>query len=210
MSEQNKNLVLWEKIRSCPIEAQKKIGGGKLTGMTDISPIWRIKTLTEQYGVCGIGWYYDITERQVFEGAGGEKVVHVEINLFVKDGDAWSKPIQGVGGSELIKTEKGKLVTNDEAFKMALTDALSVSCKSLGMAADIYWDKDKTKYTTEDIEFITSDDKDTFETLGISESAVAIYFKVPVDKITHKQALQAIDMQIKANEKARRALSDVK
>lgn len=209
MSEQNKNLVLWEKIRSCPIEAQKKIGGGKLTGMTDISPIWRIKTLTEQYGVCGIGWYYDITDRQVFDGAEGEKVAHVEINLFVKDGDVWSKPIQGVGGSELIKTEKGKLVTNDEAFKMALTDALSVSCKSLGMAADIYWDKDKTKYTI-DIVPMTNDDKDTFDTLGITASAVATYFKVPVDKITHEQARQAIDMQMKANEKAKKAVSDVK
>lgn len=209
MSEQNKNLVLWEKIRSCPIEAQKKIGGGKLTGMTDISPIWRIKTLTEQYGVCGIGWYYDITDRQVFDGAEGEKVAHVEINLFVKDGDVWSKPIQGVGGSELIKTEKGKLVTNDEAFKMALTDALSVSCKSLGMAADIYWDKDKTKYTI-DIVPMTDDDKDTFDDLGITASAVATYFKVPVDKITHEQARQAIDMQMKANEKAKKAVSDVK
>lgn len=209
MSEQNKNLELWEKIRSCPIEAQKKIGGGKLTGMTDISPIWRIKTLTEQYGVCGIGWYYDITNRQVFDGAEGEKVAHVEINLFVKDGDVWSKPIQGIGGSELIKTEKGKLVTNDEAFKMALTDALSVSCKSLGMAADIYWDKDKTKYTI-DIVPMTDDDKDIFNDLGITESAVATYFKVPVDKITHQQARQAIDMQMKANEKAKKAVSDVK
>ena len=31
--------------------------------MTDINPVWRMKTLTEQYGPCGIGWYYEITDR---------------------------------------------------------------------------------------------------------------------------------------------------
>ena len=30
---------------------------------------------------------------------------------------------------------------------MALTDALSVACKALGVAADVYWQADKTKYT---------------------------------------------------------------
>ena len=30
---------------------------------------------------------------------------------------------------------------------MALTDAISVACKALGFAANIYWDNDKTKYS---------------------------------------------------------------
>ena len=30
---------------------------------------------------------------------------------------------------------------------MALTDAISVACKMLGMGADVYWYKDRTKYT---------------------------------------------------------------
>ena len=29
---------------------------------------------------------------------------------------------------------------------MALTDAISVACKALGMGADVYWEKDNTKY----------------------------------------------------------------
>ena len=193
------NLELWEKIRSCPIEAQKKIGGGKLNGMTDISPIWRIKTLTEQYGPCGIGWYYDITDRRVFDGAEGEKVAHVEISLFVKEGDVWSKPIQGIGGSELIKTEKGKLVTNDEAFKMALTDALSVSCKSLGMAADIYWSKDNTKYTkteepkeTSKADAITEADKKEMAKLNIKIENLAKYLQCKPEDITHDQIVEAV------------------
>lgn len=33
---------------------------------------------------------------------------------------------------------------------MATTDAISVACKQLGIGADIYWDKDKTKYSSAD------------------------------------------------------------
>ena len=49
------NLKLYNAVRSVPAEAQKKINGGRLKGMTDINPMWRIKTLTEQFGVCGVG-----------------------------------------------------------------------------------------------------------------------------------------------------------
>ena len=56
------NLELYNKVRSVPKEAQKPIQAGRLKGMTDINPMWRIKTLTEQFGACGKGWYFDITE----------------------------------------------------------------------------------------------------------------------------------------------------
>ena len=70
----------------------------------------------------------------------------VSIDLYVKNGDDWSKPIFGLGGSKLIADEKGGLHSNDEGFKMALTDALSVAMKELGVAAAIYqglWDGSK-------------------------------------------------------------------
>lgn len=43
--------------------------------------------------------------------------------------------------------EKNGMYTSDEAYKMAYTDAISVACKSLGMAADVYYANDCTKYT---------------------------------------------------------------
>lgn len=58
----------------------------------------------------------------------------------------WSEAIQGIGGSSFVTNEKNGLYTSDECFKMALTDAISVACKALGMGADVYWDKDSTKY----------------------------------------------------------------
>lgn len=48
------NLEIYEKVREVPEKAQKKIEAGRLKGMTDINPMWRIKVLTEQFGVCGI------------------------------------------------------------------------------------------------------------------------------------------------------------
>ena len=49
----------------------------------------------------------------------------------------------------LVAREKGELVTNDEAFKMAYTDAISVAWKTLGSGADVYWGEDRTKYTVQ-------------------------------------------------------------
>lgn len=143
------NLRLYNQVRECPEEALKEIKGGKLQGKSDINPIWRIKKLTELFGPAGIGWKAPIIQKWTENGAGGEVAAFVDIELYVKQDGQWSEAIQGTGGSMLVTTEKGKLVTNDEAFKMAYTDAISVACKALGFAADVYWDNDKTKYPTD-------------------------------------------------------------
>lgn len=141
------NLEIYKKAAEVPVEAQKEIKGGKLKGMTDINPMWRIKTLTEIFGPCGIGWYTQIQERWTERDA-NESVVWVKVALFVKlpETDTWSMPIEGVGGSKQYGKGQGDGV-NDEAFKMAETDAISVACKKLGFGAKIYWNKDTTKYS---------------------------------------------------------------
>ena len=141
------NLELYNKLSEVPKEAQKTISGGKLNGKTDINPMWRIKMLTSVFGPVGFGWYTEITDRWV-EVADGESAAWVVINLYVKNPSTgeWSKPIVGTGGSK----QNGKGIgdgINDEAFKMAETDAISVACKKLGMGASVYWGADKTKYT---------------------------------------------------------------
>lgn len=141
------NLELYEKFRKVPETAKKNIGGGRLKGMTDINPMWRIKTLTEEFGVCGFGWYYEIVDQWLETAMAKDEITaNVKINLYVKQGDEWSKPIVGIGGSMLVANEKNGLYVNDECYKMALTDAISVACKSLGIGADVYWNKDNTKY----------------------------------------------------------------
>lgn len=140
------NLELYNKVRDVPKEALKEIGGGNLKGMSDINPMWRIKTLTEQFGPCGIGWYYEITSQWLEPGANGEVAGFCNINLYIKDGEQWSKPIPGTGGSSFVTKNKNGLQISDEVYKMALTDAISVACKALGVGANVYWAKDRTKY----------------------------------------------------------------
>lgn len=141
------NLKIYEQVMEVPEEAKKPIKGGKLNGMTDINPMWRIRELTRQFGPCGFGWVAPISSRWIEECASGERAAFVEIALRVKYNGEWSEPITGIGGSKLINTERGELVTNDEAYKMAYTDAISVACKALGFGAKVYWAQDKTKYT---------------------------------------------------------------
>lgn len=140
-----KNMLIYERGRNVPPEAQKTIGAGKLKGFTDINPMWRIKLLTEIFGPCGVGWYAEIT-RQWLEPGADKVAAFCNINLYVKADGEWSKPIQGTGGATFVNVFKGSPDMSDEAYKMAYTDAISVACKSLGIGADVYWQKDRTKY----------------------------------------------------------------
>lgn len=148
------NLKIYESVRSCPPEALKAIQAGKLKGKSDINPMWRIKTLTEQFGPCGVGWKTTDETFWTTPGAGGEVIAWCSLRLmwFDLESGAWSDPVFGIGGSMMVDTQKGSLSSNDEAFKMAHTDAISVACKALGFAADVYWGQDATKYSqaTED------------------------------------------------------------
>lgn len=154
----NENLKIYDELKSVPETAKKKITGGRISGMTNISPMWRIKRLTEEFGASGIGWYTEVISKEIHEGDNGEKVAIVEINLYVKVDGEWSKPIFGTGGSMLVANEKSGKHTSDEAFKMAYTDAISVACKALGMGADVYYSEEKgmteeTKYDRDDLSF---------------------------------------------------------
>lgn len=139
------NLDLYNRVRVVPEEAKKPIKGGRLNGMTDINPMWRIKVLTSEYGPCGIGWFYKPVKKWT-EQVGGETVAFVDIELFVKVDGEWSQPICGTGGSKLSQNERNGLFVSDECYKMATTDAISVACKQLGIGADVYFGADRTKY----------------------------------------------------------------
>lgn len=141
------NLELWDKVSAVPKEAQKQISAGRLKGMTDINPIWRIKTLTEQFGMCGIGWVAPIKEKWLEVGANGVVVANVICTLKIKIDGEWTEGIDGIGGSSFVANETKGLFTSDEAFKMAYTDAISVACKMIGIGADVYWQAGRSKYT---------------------------------------------------------------
>ena len=136
------NMELYNAFRTVPNDAIKPISAGRLKGKSDINPMWRIKVLTEQFGPCGIGWKPEIV-RQWLEGAPNEEIVaNVEIKLYIKYNGEWSEAIPGIGGAMFVSHEKSGDYVDDDAYKKAYTDAISVACKALGIAANVYWEKD--------------------------------------------------------------------
>lgn len=136
-----KNLAIYERARIVPESAIKPIVNGRLKGKSDINPVYRIKRMTEIFGPCGIGWRYEIV-KQWLETYGNEVKAFTHINLYIKWDGEWSEAIPGIGGAAFVSMESKGAYVSDECYKMSLTDALSVSMKALGVAADIYYAKD--------------------------------------------------------------------
>ena len=164
----------WNKLKQPPPSALKTIKGGRLKGMTDVNPQWRYQAMTEQFGVCGVGWKYSVQRVWSEAGADGQMCAFAEVLLYIrlKSEDMWSDGIPGTGGSMMISKEKTGLHTSDECYKMAVTDALSVAMKMLGVAADIYaglWDGSKYKDATNGSKGVTGAKKDKSEKMSLDQ-----------------------------------------
>ena len=79
MSKREENLQIYDLARSVPQDALKTIGAGRLRGMSDINPMWRIMRMTEIFGICGIGWKYTI-DKQWTETYGDEVKCFLHLN----------------------------------------------------------------------------------------------------------------------------------
>ena len=148
------NMRIYHAFEHTPSTAKKPIVAGRLKGKTDVNPMHRIKQLTERFGPCGLGWYTDILSKSTQEGPNGELMCFIDLNLYYRESptDQWSAPVFGSGGNTLISKESKGLYANDEGWKMAYTDALSIACKELGMCADVYFESDYSKYSQPNFE----------------------------------------------------------
>jgi len=191
------NLEVWNKVKQPPAHALKTIQGGRLKNMTDINPQWRYQVMTETFGMCGFGWKYEIVNLWTEAAPDEQKIGFAQILLYIKQGEKWSDGIPGVGGSMLVSKEQAGLHTSDEVYKMAITDALGVAMKMLGIAADIYAGLfDGTKYkvnqmaTAEDLKEI----KKVMEMAGWNKDAMVACVKLKgweantAKELTHEQA----------------------
>lgn len=192
-------MEIYNRVRQVPDEAKKAISAGRLKGMTDINPMWRIKKLTEEFGPCGIGWWTKVTDRWT-ETIGDETCAFVDLELYVKVGNEWSKPITGSGGSKLATKERSGIYVSDECYKMAETDALSVACKKLGIGADVYFSADRTKYsqTVDDSKKIGANDVkiliDYLQKNGISGQKIIERYRVKeLSDLTQKRYIEITD-----------------
>lgn len=149
-------LKIYKSLSQPPKSALREIKDGDLKGKTDINPQWRYEAMTEKFGLVGLGWKYEIQKLWTEQGGREEVLCFAQVAVFIRDPDTkeWSDPIVGIGGSRLVNNFKNAgIKSNDEGYKMAVTDAFSTSLKMLGVAADIYagrWDGSKYKDEPQD------------------------------------------------------------
>ncbi len=149
---------IYNQVRSVPADALSEIKGGPLKGFSNINPQIRWELLTSVFGPAGLCFRVEQVARWSESSPSGDTAVFCEVNLYYREDPSkdWSAPVFGQGGAMLMRrsTEwvNGQQVStvhiDDEAYKKAYTDAVSVACKALGFAADVYYRQDETKYGT--------------------------------------------------------------
>lgn len=141
------NLEIWNKVKQPPTGALKQINFGYLKGKSDINPQWRIMAMTQAFGMVGHGWTYRIVRTWSEEAADKSVMCFAEVAVKTKHDGVWGEEFSGIGGSEIVELAKGVPKANDEGYKKAVTDALGVAFKAVGVAADIYFGNyDGSKY----------------------------------------------------------------
>lgn len=168
------NLRFYEMGREVPADAIKPIQAGRLRGKSDINPMWRTKRMTEIFGPCGFGWKYTI-DRQWQEQYGDEVKCFCNVSLFVRDPETreWSDAIPGNGGSTIVSKEGKGPYVNDEGYKMALTDALSIAMKPLGIGANIWYGPKATGHNESKYEYETQMTQQNQQTQNAGATAVS-------------------------------------
>lgn len=136
------NTKLWDSVcRTDPAHTKAFVKGGGFKG-TAIKPIYLIHKATEQWGSMGDKW-------------GAESVEHIISGntIFIKarvwyTADKNKAMVEHWGGDVLTKGDKQ--TPNDEAFKMAFTDAVGKCLSMLGFGADVHMGKfEDSKYLAE-------------------------------------------------------------
>ena len=143
----NDNLKVWNAVKQVPNNFLKPITSGALKGKSDINPQWRLMAMTQAFGVVGHGWTYRVVKTWSEQSTALSKdkqsqdptiMVFVEVAVKTKLNGEWGEEFSGIGGSQIVQQFNSYAQANDEGYKMALTDALSVAFKAVGIAADVY------------------------------------------------------------------------
>lgn len=171
------NLRFYNQACEVPQDALKPIRAGRLKGMSDVNPMWRMKRMTEIFGPCGFGWKYTI-DRFWSEAYGEEVKCFCTVSLYVRDPETkeWSDAIPGTGGSAIVSKESKGCYVNDEGYKMALTDALSIAMKPLGVGGNIWYGPKATGHNESKYEQYTYDQSQNYRQTAAAGGTQAVAY----------------------------------
>lgn len=142
----NDNLSLWSAVETTDPNFTKPYkGAGGFQG-TATSATYLIKKATDQFGLVGIGWGWEILDESIMEGAttldksgerGTEKIHRIKLKVWYNWKGERGEIIH-FGQTTFVGKNKYGWYTDEEAPKKSLTDALTKSLSMLGFAADIH------------------------------------------------------------------------
>ena len=148
------NTKLWTDISKTDPKHTKDFNrGGGFKG-TSINPTYNNKRLTEQFGMCGIGWGFDIVKEEYVEGGWitdkDREIIHViQIDFWFFRGEK-KGIIPSKGQTTFVGKNKFGVFTDEEAPKKSLTDAITKAASYLGFGADIFMGMyDDVKYVND-------------------------------------------------------------
>lgn len=137
----NDNLAVWEKFADIDPKFTKPITGKSYRG-TSPNPQYVVMCLTELFGPVGKGFGWEV----VSEGFTplGEEILHwCRIHFWHGDRSQW---FESYGQTKALMKTKNGLMSDEDAPKKSLTDAIVKAASHIGIAANIFlgrWDDQK-------------------------------------------------------------------
>lgn len=146
------NTRIWDQVDVTDPSATKNFTGmGGFKG-TAIKPTYLMRKATEVFGPCGEGWGWTVLEDRFDEGGPlqaptkewpeapriNAKLHTLKIELWYLGKDGQKCTIQHYGHTPFVLIQGGKIVTDWEAAKKSLTDAIGKCLQPLGFSADIH------------------------------------------------------------------------
>ena len=139
------NMEFWNRVKKTDPRRVKPITGKQYKGNSP-QPYYLVERMTEEFGMCGIGWGI-IIKNERMERLSETDILHVAvIELWYMQGDKRGS-IEQVGQTKAAyMTSKGSLMVDEDAPKKSVTDAMTKCMSYLGFSGDIFsghWDDNK-------------------------------------------------------------------
>ena len=135
------NLEIWDRFADIDPSYTKPITGKQYKG-TSPNPQYVIKCLTEVFGPVGVGFGWDV-EREEFTPIGDEILHWCRIRFWHTDR---ANGFSSYGQTKALMKTRNGFMTDEDAPKKSLTDAIVKSASHVGIAANIFlgrWDDSK-------------------------------------------------------------------
>ena len=142
MADEQKNLAIWNKVETTPLQFAKEFNKGRFKG-TSVNPIFNAERATKLFGPAGIGWGVRSLQTKVHQLDEDTVMCAEEVQLwYIWDGKEGSV---SHWGSEMLMQRVGKkkdgggyISHDDEAWKKCRTNATSKCFSLLGFSADLW------------------------------------------------------------------------